>query len=117
MDIRTQNDVSRAAELVPACTRRSSAADAAHKSWGAIYLMVQQQAAMLSFVEAFWVMGVIFWAMLPLLLLLRNARDLHPHTPARQLRRTRDRRARKATRSGRARTRIGGRGAIRLIGN
>ncbi|MGC2112877.1 MAG: hypothetical protein WA655_25390, partial [Candidatus Korobacteraceae bacterium] len=58
-----------------------SGVDAAHKSWGAIYLMVQQQAAMLSFVEAFWVMGVIFWAMLPLLLLLRNARDLHPHTP------------------------------------
>ncbi len=58
-----------------------SAYDAAHKSWGAIYLMVQQQAAMLSFVEAFWVMGVIFWAMAPLLLLLRNARDLHPHTP------------------------------------
>ena len=56
-----------------------SAYDAAHKSWAAIYLMVQQQAAMLSFVEAFWVMGVIFWCMLPLLLLLRNARDLHPH--------------------------------------
>ena len=57
----------------------SNAHDAAHKAWGAVYLMVQQQAAMLSFVEAFWVMGVIFWAMLPLLLLLRNARDLHPH--------------------------------------
>jgi MFS transporter, DHA2 family, multidrug resistance protein len=56
-----------------------SAYDAAHKSWGAIYLMVQQQSAMLSFVEAFWVMAVIFWAMAPLLLLLRNARDLHPH--------------------------------------
>ncbi len=56
-----------------------SAYDAAHKSWGAIYLMVQQQSAMLSFVEAFWIMGVIFWAMAPLLLLLRNARDLHPH--------------------------------------
>ncbi len=56
-----------------------SAYDAAHKSWGAIYLMVQQQAAMLSFVEAFWVMGIIFWMMAPLLLLLRNARDLHPH--------------------------------------
>ncbi len=56
-----------------------SAYDAAHKSWGAIYLMVQQQAAMLSFVEAFWIMAVIFWAMAPLLLLLRNARDLHPH--------------------------------------
>ena len=55
--------------------------DASHKAWGAIYGMVQQQAMMLSFVEAFWVMGVIFLGMLPLLLLLRNARDLHPKTP------------------------------------
>jgi len=58
-----------------------SSVDAAKKSLGAIYGMVQQQAAMLSFVEAFWVMGVIFLCMIPLLLLLRNARDLHPHTP------------------------------------
>ena len=60
----------------------SNANDATHKAWGTIYLMVQQQAAMLSFVEAFWVMAIIFWAMLPLLLLLRNARDLHPHVKA-----------------------------------
>ena len=58
----------------------SNSVDAARKSLGAIYGMVQQQAAMLSFVEAFWVMGMIFLGMLPLLLLLRNARDLHPHT-------------------------------------
>jgi hypothetical protein len=57
-----------------------SSVDAAKKSLAAIYGMVQQQAAMLSFVEAFWVMGVIFLGMLPLLLLLRNARSLHPHT-------------------------------------
>jgi len=59
----------------------SNSVDAAQKSLGAIYGMVQRQAAMLSFVEAFWVMGVIFLCMIPLLLLLRNARDLHPHTP------------------------------------
>jgi MFS transporter, DHA2 family, multidrug resistance protein len=62
--------------------------DATKKSLAAVYGMVQQQAAMLSFVEAFWVMGVIFLFMLPLLFLLRNARSLHPHTrktaPARQ---------------------------------
>jgi DHA2 family multidrug resistance protein len=52
---------------------------AAKKAVAALYGMVQQQAAMLSFVEAFWVMGVIFAGMLPLLFLLRNARDLHPH--------------------------------------
>ena len=56
----------------------SNSVDAAKKSMGAIYGMVQQ-AALLSFVEAFWVMGVIFLCMLPLVLLLRNGRDLHPH--------------------------------------
>jgi hypothetical protein len=60
-------------------THGASSSDAARKSLGAIYGMVQQQAALLSFVEAFWIMGVIFLAMLPLVLLLRNARDLHPH--------------------------------------
>ena len=62
-------------------THGHNSVDAAKKSLGAIYGMVQRQAAMLSFVEAFWVMGVIFLGMIPLLLLLRNARDLHPHTP------------------------------------
>ncbi len=57
----------------------SSSVDATKKSLGALYGMVQQQAALLSFVEAFWIMGVIFFCMLPLVLLLRNARDLHPH--------------------------------------
>ena len=57
----------------------ASSSDAAKKSLGAIYGMLQQQAALLSFVEAFWIMGVIFLAMLPLVLFLRNARDLHPH--------------------------------------
>jgi DHA2 family multidrug resistance protein len=64
-------------------THGYNSVDAARKSLGAIYGMLQQQAAMLSFVEAFWVMGVIFLCMAPLLLLLRNARDLHPQTPKR----------------------------------
>ena len=68
----------RDADVVPDA-RPLIAYDAQHKAMGAIYGMVQQQAAMLSFVEAFWVMGVIFLGMLPLVLLLRNARDLHPH--------------------------------------
>ncbi len=59
----------------------SNSVEASRKALGAMYGMVQQQAMMLSFVEAFWVMGVIFLCMAPLLLLLRNARDLHPHTP------------------------------------
>jgi DHA2 family multidrug resistance protein len=59
----------------------SSSVDAMKKSMGALYGMVQRQAALLSFVEAFWIMGIIFLCMLPLVLLLRNARDLHPHQP------------------------------------
>jgi DHA2 family multidrug resistance protein len=58
-----------------------SPVDSSKKAAGALYGVVQQQAAMLSFVEAFWVMAMIFWAMVPLLLFLRNARDLHPHAP------------------------------------
>ncbi len=46
----------------------SNSVDASRKALGAIYGMVQQQAALLSFVEAFWIMGVIFLCMLPLLL-------------------------------------------------
>jgi len=57
----------------------SNSVEATRKALGAMYGMVQQQAALLSFVEAFWIMGVIFLAMLPLVLFLRNARDLHPH--------------------------------------
>jgi MFS transporter, DHA2 family, multidrug resistance protein len=78
MDIRTQNTVNGLQGWFR-MHQPISAYDAAHKSWGVVYLMVQQQASMLSFVEAFWVMAVIFWAMMPLLFLLRNARDLHPH--------------------------------------
>ncbi len=62
-------------------THGYNSVDAAKKSLGKIYGMVQQQAAMLSFVEAFWVLGLIFVCMIPLLLLLRNPRRLHPHTP------------------------------------
>jgi DHA2 family multidrug resistance protein len=81
MDIRTQNMV-HGLQSWFAIHQPLSAYDAAHKAWGAIYLMVQQQAAMLAFVEAFKIMAMIFWAMAPLLLLLRNARDLHPHKPS-----------------------------------
>ena len=45
---------------------------AKRKALAAAYGVVQAHAAMLSFVEAFWVMGIIFLAMLPFLLLLRR---------------------------------------------
>jgi DHA2 family multidrug resistance protein len=47
---------------------------ASRKALGAMYGMVQRHATMLSFVEAFWVMGVMFLVMLPFILLLRNPR-------------------------------------------
>ena len=51
---------------------------AGRKGLAAVYGMVQRQAAMLSFVEAFWVMGVIFLLMLPFIVLLRNAQENPP---------------------------------------
>lgn len=48
-----------------------SAADAQRKAWATLYGMVQRHATMLAFVEAFWIMAVIFGMMLPFLLLMR----------------------------------------------
>jgi DHA2 family multidrug resistance protein len=53
----------------------ASNALAKRRALGAIYGMVQKHAAMLSFVEAFWIMGVLFLAVLPFALLLRNPRQ------------------------------------------
>ena len=47
---------------------------AAHRAYGAIYAYVQQHAAMLSFVEAFWVMAIMFLAMIPFIFLMRVTR-------------------------------------------
>jgi MFS transporter, DHA2 family, multidrug resistance protein len=47
---------------------------ASRKALGAMYGMVQAHASMLAFVEAFWVMGVMFLLMMPFILLLRNPR-------------------------------------------
>ena len=53
---------------------------AARKSIAAMYDLVQQQAAMLAFVEAFWVMGVVFLLMIPFLPLLQYSRHKRPAT-------------------------------------
>jgi DHA2 family multidrug resistance protein len=45
---------------------------ASRQAYGAIFGMVQQQAAMLSFVEAFKVMGVVFLVMIPMVALLKD---------------------------------------------
>ncbi len=57
---------------------------AARKALGAIYGMVQQHAAMLAFVEAFWVMGVVFLMMLPFLPLLQYSKLKRPASVERE---------------------------------
>ena len=54
---------------------------ASRKAVAAMYGMVQAHASMLAFVEAFWVMGIMFLLMLPFILLLRNPRA-KPELPA-----------------------------------
>lgn len=58
----------------------ADAVTANRKALGAIYGLLQRHASMLSFVEAFWIMSLIFLAMMPFLLLLRYK----PHEPARE---------------------------------
>jgi MFS transporter, DHA2 family, multidrug resistance protein len=55
-----------------ALTAHASAADALHLAQAQVYAMVQTQASVLSYIDAFWVMGAVLTAMLPLLLLLRK---------------------------------------------
>jgi len=45
---------------------------ASHRAIGSLYGLVHQQAAMLSFVEAFKVMGVVFLVMIPMVALLKD---------------------------------------------
>jgi DHA2 family multidrug resistance protein len=52
----------------------SDPATALHRAYGAIWGMVQRQAAMVSFVDTFLVMSVVFLLMLPLLLVMRKPR-------------------------------------------
>jgi MFS transporter, DHA2 family, multidrug resistance protein len=55
---------------------------ASRQALGGIYGMVQKHAAMLSFVEAFWLMSVMFAVMLPLVLILRRPKQTPHDEPA-----------------------------------
>ncbi len=50
----------------------STAADAAAQAQGVVYGMVQKQAAMLSVADTFWVLTLVFLAMIPAVLLLKK---------------------------------------------
>ena len=52
-------------------SRGDDAFTATQRAVGAVYGMVQRHAMMLSFVEAFWIMSVVFALMIPAVFLLR----------------------------------------------
>ena len=47
-------------------------AEAAIKAKAMIYGMVRQQAAMLSFIDNFWLLGIIFIVLIPLVFVMRK---------------------------------------------
>ena len=47
---------------------------AERRALGALYGEVQRQASMLSFVEAFWLLSIVFWTVVPMVMLLNNPR-------------------------------------------
>ena len=59
-------------------THGLDAVTAQRKAFAALYALVQRHASMLAFVEAFWVMSIMFLAMIPFLLLLRYTRHAAP---------------------------------------
>ena len=61
-------------------TQGASPPQAADQAQGLVYLAVQQQAGMLSFIDNFWLLGVIFLALVPLALLLKQAKHDQPTT-------------------------------------
>jgi len=52
--------------------RSANADDALHQAQALLYSLVQRQAEVLSFIDVFWLMGIIFLALVPLVLLLRR---------------------------------------------
>jgi DHA2 family multidrug resistance protein len=57
---------------------------AAHKAGGLIYQRLQQQAALLSYSDAFYLMGIFFLANIPLALLMRGAEHNRRHRKNRE---------------------------------
>jgi MFS transporter, DHA2 family, multidrug resistance protein len=60
----------------------ASAVGALHQAQAELYAMVQTQAAVLSYIDAFWLVGAVLLAMIPLVLLLRKPRHGGPQPPA-----------------------------------
>jgi MFS transporter, DHA2 family, multidrug resistance protein len=50
---------------------------AAHKAYALLYALLQQQAALLSYVEVFRIMGILFLVMIPFILFMRGTEQKH----------------------------------------
>jgi len=59
----------------------SDAVHAAQQAQGVAYGLVQQQAGMLAFIDNFWILGVMFLALIPVALLLKPPQRGHEITP------------------------------------
>ena len=53
-------------------TRGASAAQSVAQAQGMFYGMVQQQSTMMAFVDSFWVLGIIFLAVIPLMFFMKK---------------------------------------------
>ena len=53
-------------------TQGSSAAQAMAQAQGMLYGMLQRQSSMLAFVDSFWVLGIIFLAVIPLMFFIKK---------------------------------------------
>ncbi len=62
--------------------RTANAGDALHQAQAMLYSMVQRQAATLSYIDAFWALGCLFMALVPLVFLLRKAAPGGANPPA-----------------------------------
>jgi MFS transporter, DHA2 family, multidrug resistance protein len=60
-------------------SRGADAAQAASQAQGVLYGMVQQQAMMKAFVDVFWMLALVFLAMIPLVFLMKR---VQPHKVA-----------------------------------
>lgn len=56
----------------------SDTALANNQAYGLLYSMVQRQSAMLAFIDNFWMLGVIFLAVIPLMFLMKKAQPPRP---------------------------------------
>jgi DHA2 family multidrug resistance protein len=57
--------------------RGSSMAMAAQQAQGILYGELQRQAAMLAFIDVYWILGMVCLAMIPLMFLMKRSR---PHS-------------------------------------